>query len=361
MIIIQGESAFYVKRMRRFFLIILSGTLLTSFDYGTELKQVNCWKYEQKYWGPITGSFLDPAGDLILTFKRGPVIFGESRSVPFAPFGQGPDEVTRLFTICSYRENLALFEDVNKIKVFKKARSTYVWKQTMWLKRDPWPLFLKAALFCHGHFFLAGMNILDIPKSEGNIRISNLQIFEESSKSSGKNIVLETGVHADRHYEIDRFLIPYGAYVLYFKQNEMKIHFISLDKMEEEKSVDLHTPGFYKPMPHDFYVRKDYQGNHKEYLMDLDEWATSYSAITKVVVYQNSHLILQIRTHAEPQGKFALLFYDLNRNCALEKTIFLNDLLLAERNGCLYCYKNGNPDLDEAADKTEIIIYKIVH
>ncbi len=39
--------------------------------------------------------------------------------------------------------------------------------------------------------------------------------------------------------------------------------------------------------------------------------------------------------------------------------IWLNDLLLAEKDGLLYCYKDGNPDLDENVEDFEIIIYKL--
>ena len=345
--------------MRRVCFFILFGILSTTFNYGIQLEKIDCWKHDQTYWGPISGSFLDFSGDLVLKFNKGPVVFNKNESVPFALFGQGPDEITQLFTICEYREDLALFEDINKVKVFKKTGSTYTWKQTIWLKRDPLPLFLKAALFYKGHLFLAGWNVQGIPTSPDTMNVANLQIFEENSKSPGKNIILETGVKADRQYEIDRFLIPYGDHVLYLKQSEMKIIFVSLKTLDVEKSIDLSIPRFYKPMPKDFYMRKDYKGNHKDYLIDLENWSTSYSAITKAVLYKNDYLILQIRTCSEQQGKFALLLYNLKNSCSLDGVYFINDLLLAERDGKLYCYKNGNPDLDEDAETTEINIYGI--
>lgn len=345
--------------MGQFCYFILFGILSTLFGSGFPLKKIDCWKHDQTYWGPISGSFLDFRGDLILKFNKGPVVIDKNASVPFAFFGQGPDEISQLYTICEYNEDLALFEDINKIKVFKKTGSTFTSKQTVWLKRNPLPVLLKAALFYKEHFFLAGWNVQGVPTSPDTMNVANLQIFEENSKSPGKYTIFETGVKADRQYEIDRLLVPYGKHVLYLKQSEMKVVFVSLETLDVEKTIDLRIPSFYKPMPKNFYFRKDYKGNHKGYLMDLEEWSTSYSAITKAVLYKSDHLLLQIRTCSEQEGKFALLFYNLKNNCSLDGVTFMNDLLLAERDGNLYCYKNGNPDLDEDTETTEINIYRV--
>jgi len=345
--------------MRRVLIFILINILSTGYIYSIQLKKIESWKFEQTYGKQITSSFLDFSGDLIIIFKTQPVIFNKNKCLPFATFGQGPDEITNLYTCCEYDGKLMLFEDVNKIKVFKKKGDSYVWEQTIWLKREPLPFFLKAALFYKGYFFLAGMNILNFPGPD-SMDISNLQIYEESSKSCVKNLMLETGLKPDRQYEIERFLLPYQDYVLYLKQSEMKLHYISIQNLEVEKTVNLITPSFYKPMPKDFYIRKDYKGYLREYLMDLETWATSYSAITRAVIYKNHYLMLQIRSCSEGNGKFALLLYDLKNNCSFKDFIFLNDLLLAEKNGIIYCYSGGDPGLDNEAKETEVNIYKII-
>ena len=95
--------------------------------------------------------------------------------------------------------------------------------------------------------------------------------------------------------------------------------------------------------------------------MDLDTWAKSYPAITKAVLYGKNFLLLQMRTCRESPGKFALLLYDLEKDASLEEIVYMDDLLLAERDGRLYCYQNGNPDLDEDADATAVNIYKLIN
>jgi hypothetical protein len=333
--------------------------LSTDFIYGIQLEKVGSWKHEERYQGPISGAFFDSQGNLILTFRKHPVAVNKEKTIPFATYGQGPDEATRVYTICDYRGNIALFEDIDKIKVFQAQDEKYVSKQTIWLKRDPFPFFLKTALFYQNYFFLAGLKIMNVPASADKMDIANMQIFDDCPETPGKNILLENGVKMDRQYEIERFLIPYNDYVLYLKQSEPKIYFISLKTLEVEKSVKLAVPEIYKPMPKDFYMRKDYRGDHTAYLIDLETWATSYSAITRAILYRNSYLLLQIRTCAEKPARFVLLFYNLKNDCSLEKVIYLNDLLLAEKDGLLYCYKDGNPDLDENAEDFEIIIYKL--
>jgi len=333
--------------------------IMLCFAYGIQLEKVGSWKHEEKYQGPISGSFFDSQDNLILTFRRHPVAVSKNKVVPFATYGQGPDEATRVYTVCQYRREIALFEDIGKIKIFQAQGEKYVSKQTIWLKRDPFPFFLKTALFYQNYFFLAGLKIMNVPASADKMNIANMQIFDESPKTPGKNILLENGVKIDRQYEIERFLIPYDDYVLYLKQSEPKVYFISLKTLDVEKSVKLTVPEIYKPMPKDFYMRKDYQGDHTAYLIDLETWATSYSAITRAILYRNSYLLLQIRTCAEKPARFALLFYNLKNDCSLEKVIYLNDLLLAEKDGLLYCYKDGNPDLDENVEDFEIIIYKL--
>ncbi|MBC7361465.1 MAG: hypothetical protein H5U06_04180 [Candidatus Aminicenantes bacterium] len=345
--------------MKRLFASILPFILLAGHIYCIELKRVETWNFKQIYKGQIISSFFDSSGDLIITFGIQPVLLNKNNSIPFATFGQGPNEITHLYTLCKYNEDLALFEDVNKIKVFTKKGGTYLWKETLWLRRDSLPFFLKSALFYKGYFFLAGMKILRFPAPD-NMDTANLQIFEQHSNSPGKSIMLEVGIKPDRQYEIERFLLPYKDHVLYLKQNEMKIHFISIDKLEVDKTIQLFTPTFYRSMPKNFYIWKDYKGNHREYLIDLETWAMSYSAITNVIIYKNDHLMVQIRTCSQENGKFAILLYDLKNNYQLEGLIFLNDLLLAERDGYIYCYKGGNPGLDDTAERNEIIIYRII-
>jgi hypothetical protein len=352
-------SAVYSLGWRCFLVILLICIILPGYLLSIELKKLDTWKFERTYGKQIITSFWDSSGDLIVVFGIQPVILNKNKCIPFATFGQGPDEIINLYACCEYNGNLALFEDVNKIKIFKKKGENYSSEQTIWLKRDPLPFFLKSALFYKGYFFLAGMKIQNFSQSN-SMDISNLQIYEESSKNWVKSLLSEMGLKPGRQYEIARFLIPFKDYVLYLKQNELKIYYISVRNLEVEKAVNLVPPSFYKPMPKDFYARKDYKGNHREYLLDLETWATNYSAITKAVIYQNDCLMVQVRNCSKEGGKFALLLYDLKNNCSYKGYIFLNDLLLAEKNGIIFCYSGGNPGLDDEAKETQINIYKII-
>jgi hypothetical protein len=255
--------------------------LSPGFIYGIQLEKVGSWKHEERYQGPISGAFFDSDENLILTFRRHLVAVSRDKVIPFATYGQGPDEATRVYAVCAYQKEIALFEDIGKIKIFQAQGEKYSSKQTIWLKRDPFPFFLKTALFYQNHFFLAGLKIMNVPASADKMDIANMEIFAKDSQAPGKNIILEDGVKMDRQYEIERFLIPYNDYVLYLKQSEPKVYFVSLKTLDVAKSVKLAVPEIYKPMPKDFYMRKDYRGDHTAYLIDLETWATSYSAITR--------------------------------------------------------------------------------
>lgn len=349
------------RPMKRLIVVFLTAAMIPALVLGTRLERIDHWKHEQTYWGPISGSFLDSAGDLILMFRKsGPVAVSHDKTAAIAPFGQSPDEATQVFTVCEYRGDLALFEDVNKIKIFRRTGKTYHGEKTIWLKRDPFLFLLKTALFVNGRFFLAGVKILNGPVSAEKVDIANLHVIEEDSSSPGRSIILERGIKFDRRYEIERFLIPYGNDVLYIKQSEPRILFISQKTLGVEKTLELKVPDFYKSLPRDFYALKNYQGSLSAYLLDLDTWAKSYSAITKAVLYEKNFVLIQMRTCRESPGRFALLLYDLEKDGSPEEIVYMDDLLLAERDGRLYCYQNGNPDLDEEADETAINIYKLI-
>ena len=152
--------------MKRLVVVFLTAVMIPAFALGTRLEKIAHWKHAQTYWGPISGSFLDSAGDLILTFRKsGPVAVSQDKTAAIAPFGQSPDEATQVFTACEYRGDLALFEDVNKIKIFRRTGKTYHGEKTIWLKRDPFLFLLKTALFVNGRFFLAGVKMLNNPVS----------------------------------------------------------------------------------------------------------------------------------------------------------------------------------------------------
>jgi hypothetical protein len=90
--------------------------------------------------------------------------------------------------------------------------------------------------------------------------------------------------------------------------------------------------------------------------IDVETWATGYSSITEAAVDGN-WLVVQVRTCSTKEKKFALLFYNVENNFKLEKTVFTDDFLLDVKDGKYYCFANGDPGRDDDTDQCIINIY----
>ncbi|HPN16620.1 MAG TPA: hypothetical protein PKV64_05750, partial [Candidatus Aminicenantes bacterium] len=67
--------------MKRLIVVFLTAAMIPALVLGTRLERIDHWKHEQTYWGPISGSFLDSAGDLILMFRKsGPVAVSHDKT-----------------------------------------------------------------------------------------------------------------------------------------------------------------------------------------------------------------------------------------------------------------------------------------
>lgn len=252
---------------------------------------------------------------------------------------------------------LAIMESPTRIKIFQKKGETYDWKETVWLKRSPLFQVPQCAEFADGKWFIAGHECLN----EDCTKISWLKVADDKGSILKNDIIVFKYSKAEalkrKFFEMRRYFVRYKNSFFYFIENKLKVYVISIKNLKVEKIVDFNPPYFYKKMPDDFYIQKDYRNPLLEMKRDLDKWQVSYSRITRALV-EGDKLILQIRTCRKDLKKFALLIYNADTFKA-EKTFFIDDLLLGSKDGKLYFFANGDPGLDDEVTKTVINIYSL--
>jgi hypothetical protein len=337
-----------------FFALTLSLPLLGLDNF----QLVEQWNHGDRE--PLTtlyGPFIDKDGHVVASFgKIGFRLISKDKVTSFAPMGQGPSDIYLCVGECRYKDDIAIMELSQKVKIFTKKDNTYKWKETKWLKRAYYQQITRDVLFYKDKWFIAGEKPMDSNKGKSGIETDH--IFVKVYDSSGKplaRLIKKVYKKRKRHNHMDFYVVPYKSSVFFLAENELKVYEICTDRLKVVKKTNLEVPSFYKKMPEDFYIFKRYDDDPRGFRRDYEYWKVSYSRITKVVV-ENGYLVLQIRTFGEKQKKFALLFYNAD-TLKLEKTIPIDDYFMGARDGKYYFFANGNPGRDEDAEECIINIY----
>lgn len=340
-------------KLKIFFILILILNISVSIYAENKFKCIETWKHDTDIHGNIMLSMVNSKGDVIGCFYRiGLLSITPKKVIKFAPRGQGPDDLMNILGMCEYKDDLAVIELPNKIKIFKRKDNKYVWKKTQWLKRSKFLSVVKSGVFAGNKWFIAGTFLLNYSK---NIyKKAYLKIFNNEGNLL-KILIKKTTFKPDQFHIIDYYVLKNKENVLFLNENKLNVKVISIDKLEIVNNIDLSAPNFYKKMPEDFYRWKKYNGNVSNVKKDWDMWKTSYSRIIHANISEN-WLVLQIRCFNPQNTKFALLFYN-TKSFKLERTILINDRLLGIRDGKYYFYANGDPKYDDEADECIIKIY----
>ena len=336
--------------MRSMKLLVLMVVFNTWVWAGEGLKLVEKWQPGKETVDSIKYSLVDKDGHLVMAFERaGQCLVKPDKIIKFAPLGQGPDDLMKVLSLFSFDDGIAFGELPGKIKIFKKEGDMYRFKETRWYKMGYFPFILKNGIYYDRKFFLTGYNIMTADQKKNSMEVSFIEIFSDQGQPL-KSLLKKSISGVPRLlYEMNYYLVSYKKYVFYLVENELKVRSIDIGDLEIKKEVDLEKPGFYKPMPDNFYIRTETGLSDVNIrLKNLEFWRTSYSRIHKVLV-EGDYLVLQMRTCDPKLKKFALLFYHAG-TFKLEKTILTNDYLIGVRAGRYYFFANGDPGLDEGAE-----------
>lgn len=316
---------------------------------------IETWEHPEETFNNIFYSTVDSDKYIIASFYKTPVLSMTSKKIiKFAPYGQGPNDLTNVVGICFYKGDLAIAERFDKIKIYKKDKEKYKWKETKWLKSGKFALIAKNIMFCANKWFIAGSEQLEY--KNGILYCSYLKVFDEKGNVL-KQLIKKQYTEPNREYMMSYYIPAYKNKIFFLSENDLNITIISADKLEIIKKISLTKPSFYKKMPEHFYRWKKYMNMKDNLRNDLETWKMGYSRITNAIVI-GGYLILQIRTCDENKKNFALLFYN-PVNFKLVKTLFTDDFLMGGMDNKLYCYKNGNPGYDEDTDECRINIYGV--
>jgi hypothetical protein len=345
-----------MKKYKSVLFIFIFFLLLTRPQTGAEgFTIVEQWRHDTEIFGHALHSIVDADNHIVgVFFKLGHRFISPQTVTAFAPRGQGPGDLMDSRTLFPYRGDIAIVEMAGKIKVFQKKEGTYVWKKTVWLKRGRYGHIVRGGTFWDNKWFLTGFNFLGMDNKIG--RFALLTVYDEAGMHL-KNLLQVEYSEPNMLTELDYYIVGVDDRLFFLAENELKVKVITADALKVIKEVALKVPDFYKKMPADFYIYKRYDDPSENFSRDIEQWKTSYSRITGVVV-DGDTLVLQVRTCRDKLKRFALLFYNID-NFRLKRTIFIDDFLLGAREGKFYCYANGNPGWDEAADQCIINVYRI--
>jgi len=325
---------------------------------GHTLNHIATWQHNLELNGPCYYSMLDSRNNLILVmFKIGGVLINQQICDIFLTQGQGPNQVMDMKGMCIYHDNLAVFERSNKVKIFSLENGKYRENNVQWLKGEFFDFLMKDAFYFNQIFYLAGYDTSSDKNAENNISFLNL--ISENEGFTQKKVISASFNKENRLYEIRNKMMENNGKIFFLRENALELYV--LEKNNTVKKIILKKPTFYKTMPDDFYVFKQYSDNSNQYMIDLETWSTSYSAITNAVVLPDDLLMVQVRTCNKTSKKFSFLIYDIKKGFDLKDTIFTDDLLLASKNNILYCFANGQPLIDNDSGDLVINIYHFVN
>ena len=339
----------------KFMLLFMSVLMLVMPSFASEnFKLVERWDHGENIFGRISKSMLDKDGQLVVGFRRnGLRLITPEKITAFAPFGEGKGDLMNYLALIPFKGDVAFVERPEKVKIFTHKNHTYVEKEILWFKRGKYPHQITNGVFVDNKWFFAGLAYLNYdPKI---FKVCYIKAYNKD-RNPLKNLIKDEYKEKNQHHLMDFYLVYFKDRLFFLAENELKVSIISIKELEILKEVKLSVPGFYKPMPGDFYGFRQYNYNARKLIADIEYWITSYSRIEKALVEDN-YLVLQVRTCSDEMKNYALLFYNVD-NFKLEKTIFTDDYLLGSKDGKYYFYANGNPSLDDDTDNCIIDIYQ---
>lgn len=342
--------------MRRFIILLAIMQLLLAVNAveGAEsFKRVQQWTHDAVF-GRDFFTFIDNDNHMVGGFGQiGCRIITPDAIIEFAPRGQGPGDLMTFSAAFPYKGDIMVIEMAGKAKIFTKKNGTYAWKETKWFKTGKYAYNPTEGVFFDDKIFLTGEELLGLDGTAKNVAF--LKVFDDNGKPL-KSLIKKTYTESNRFYMMNHHVAGYKSGTIFFlPANSLTATEISSKNLEEVKEVALELPPFYKKMPLDFFAYRKYK-NPQNLLVDLEKWNTTYSSITEVAV-DEKFLVVQVRTCSDKLKKFALLFYNVENNFKLERTVFTDDFLLDVKDGKYYCFANGNPGRDEDTDKCVINIY----
>ncbi|MGE5344113.1 MAG: hypothetical protein ACM3SY_21820 [Candidatus Omnitrophota bacterium] len=299
--------------------------------------------------------FIDKDNELVGSFYKSPLLLISGKKiVKFAPYGEGPSDLTNIAALFDYKGDLAAVERAEKMKIFTKKDGTYVWKETKWIKRGKLLHAVKNGIFFDNKFFLAGLEDL-FYKNKKYREVCFLRVLDEKGNLI-KQLIKKTVQNNFDWLNINYYITGFKKdRVFFLRENELMVTLISSKTLETVKEIPLETPSFYKKMPKDFYLMEDNFQPINELIRNIENWSMSYSRITNCCT-TDKHLVLQIRTCNDKMQKFALLFYNAE-TFKLENTVFIDDFFLGYKDGKYYFFANGDPGRDDNTDDCIINIY----
>jgi hypothetical protein len=336
------------KIMKRCKIVILLAFWCCAFfsNAAENLKFIEQWKHPGEIFDKLATGKVDKDGHVVGLFFKTPIsLISKEKVTHIIPFGEGPSDLAGCYTFFRYGDGLAFVERNFKIKIFTKKNGTYVWKETLWLKKGPVGHSPKNGVFFDNKIFLTGFTepIQSKIKNEATL----VRVYDTKGDLL-KDLVKTKSITGSRLYMMIYHIVPYkNDRLLFLPSNELKVSVISAKSLEVVKEASLQIPSFYKKMPGNFYFRESYANPRYNFARDLEEWAAGYSRVTTCGV-DKSYLVVQIRTCSEKMKKFALLFYNAD-TFKLENTIYTDDFLLDIKDGKYYFFENGEPGLDEDA------------
>jgi len=329
--------------------------LFTSFLNSQQINLIKEWKHEKELLGKLLYSVVDEQGDLMAFFdKEGLFLINDEKCSLISAFGEGPGEWSNVVRgICQYKNGVAMRELHGRVKLFIRNDSGYVFDKSIWVNSVSPAMLGKDLFYYNKRFIIIGMEMLKV--EETDFRVNRLKVFEEESLKAQGSFINEQYKGPTSQYETTFFLVVDQKKLLAVKENDLLVYEIDLDNLKEERVVKLKIPEGYRRMPPDFYQFKQNQSNN-QFVKNLEQWSTSYSAVTKAVIVKNK-LVIQIRSFDQSDMKFAFLIYDIHNGYLLENIIKTNDILLGQHQNLLYCFKNGCPLLDDEADSLTISLF----
>jgi len=347
----KSRLIFLLLPLSIFLILLRTGNLLASQPAKT-LVEVDKWRYpEIKLHGYIFDARIDDDDNLILMFfKDGIFVVSKSAAYPISRYGQGPGEITNWRTMYLNQVHLVDVETSGKLLFFKKVGSLYKYDKVEWIKGLN-NVFVKSAEQHNSRWFFTGFCYdNEAALKKGKLAGHFISVFENGNlkvKLLYREFPQKYYAHLIRTFireKDDRF------YVMI--ETEPKIYILDPQKLEITKEVKLQMPDNFIPAKEKTFLRRP----DKPVPLQYEEWELSYSRVENFLV-SNDYLIVQIRNPFGQKGKFELLFYN-PESFVLEKSLFINDVLLAEKNGAYYFLENGDPGLDEEAEKLIINVYK---
>jgi len=338
--------------------LLIIVTILSWAGNTPGFKLLSQWKHDITVTS-IAYSMVDKNDHVLMVCMRNPLMaVTKDKAFDFAPRGLGPGDLLIVMAITEFQGDVAVAENQDRIKIFSFQEGKYHEKNVIWLKRGPYPHIIKSLIFFDDKWFFAGRCFTNFDrKIHTGILV---KVYDRAGKPLAELLPETWTTQPEKKSQMHHFITGHNesSRVFYLIESELKVTEICPKALKVLNTVNLECPSFYKSMPAEFYVPRNYSKDSNGLLKDLEYWRSSYSRIHFAEVV-GDQLLLQVRTCDKKLKNYALLFYNLP-DFKLEKTIYIDDLILGVRNGKYYFHANGDHTTDEGADNFVIKLYELV-